>query len=164
MRPLGLESEPTPRIIPTSILDSRYNLHNFRGVHSLLKSLQYSSAVFPPFTTTVPYPEASNITVGDGFYSIVSHLPPGEYQLAPTCLLFTIPTLGTHVIWGVNMRDDNLTAVHLETKSIIKAFSNSAVTDAGITLAYLEIGNEADLYVHNGGRQNPWGATQYVAE
>ena len=62
------------------------------------------------------------------------------------------------------MRDDNLTAVYLETNSIIKAFSSSAVTDAGITLDYLEIGNEADLYAKHGGRQNPWGATQYVAE
>ena len=62
------------------------------------------------------------------------------------------------------MRDDNLTAVYLETKSIIKAFSNSAVTDAGITLDYLEIGNEADLYAKHGGRPNPWSVTQYVAE
>ena len=62
------------------------------------------------------------------------------------------------------MRDDNLTAVYLETKSIIKAFSNSAVKDVGITLDYLEIGNEADQYVGNGGRKQPWGATQYVAE
>ena len=62
------------------------------------------------------------------------------------------------------MRDDNLTAVYLETKAIIGAFSNSAVTDVGITLAYIEIGNEADLYVNNGGRQNPWGGTEYVAE
>lgn len=62
------------------------------------------------------------------------------------------------------MRDDNLTAVYLETKSIIKAFSNSAVTDVGITLAYLEVGNEADFYLPSGARQSPWGATQYVAE
>ena len=52
------------------------------GAHLLLKlTLQYSSAIFPPPTTLVPYPEASNITVGDGFYGTVSHLPRGEYQL-----------------------------------------------------------------------------------
>ena len=68
------------------------------------------------------------------------------------------------MIWGLNMRDDNLTAVYLETESIIKAFGNSAVTDVGITLDYLEIGNEADVYVSNGGRKKPFGATQYIAE
>jgi hypothetical protein len=68
------------------------------------------------------------------------------------------------VIWGLNFRDNNITIAYLETQAIIKAFDSSAVKAAGITLDFLEIGNEADLYVNNGGRQNPWGATQYVTE
>jgi len=124
---------------------------------------QYSDAVFPAYTATVPYPEASNITVGDGFYQIVEHLPPGELPCSsyPWCD-FDLYTPGTHVIWGLNLRDDNITAAFLETQAIVKAFKSHAVTRAGITLDFLEIGNEADLYVSNGGRMNPWGPTQYV--
>ena len=73
-------------------------------------------------------------------------------------------SVGTHVIWGVNLRDDNLTAAYLETKSIVKAFKSTAVMQAGITLDFLEIGNEADLYTHHGARQQPWGPTEYVKE
>jgi hypothetical protein len=62
------------------------------------------------------------------------------------------------------LRDDNITAAYLETKAIVKAFESSAVKAAGITLDFLEIGNEADLYVNNGGRKNSWGPTQYVTE
>lgn len=72
--------------------------------------------------------------------------------------------VGTHVIWGVNFRDNNVTAAVLETKSIVKAFNSAAVKAAGITLDFLEIGNEADLYVNNGGRKTPWGPTEYVKE
>lgn len=109
-------------------------------------NIQYSDTIFPTYTQIVPYPEASNITVGNGFYQIVEHLPAG-----------------THVIWGLNLRDDNITIAYLETKAIIKAFDSPAVKAAGITLDFLEIGNEADLYVHNGGRKkNTWGPTQYV--
>lgn len=68
------------------------------------------------------------------------------------------------MIWGVNLRDDNITAAYLETQAIVKAFDSSAVKAAGITLDFLEIGNEADLYVKNGGRKKPYGPAQYVTE
>ena len=76
---------------------------------------------------------------------------------------YCIP-IGTHVIWGLNLRDNNVTAAYLETQAIVQAFESSAVKSAGITLDFLEIGNEADLYVHNGGRMNSWGPTQYVPQ
>ncbi|THU94957.1 hypothetical protein K435DRAFT_860036 [Dendrothele bispora CBS 962.96] len=46
----------------------------------------------PGPSSDVPYPEASNVTVGDGFYEAARFLPPG-----------------THVIWGVNLKADNIT-------------------------------------------------------
>lgn len=46
----------------------------------------------------------------------------------------------------------------------MKAFASSAVKSAGITLDFIEVGNEADLYVSNGGRVAPYGPTQYVPE
>ncbi|KII84460.1 glycoside hydrolase family 79 protein [Plicaturopsis crispa FD-325 SS-3] len=109
--------------------------------------IQFSQTKFPAETATVPYPEASNITVGDGFYSAVAHLPPG-----------------THVIWGVNFGQANLTAAYLETRSIVKAFDSPAVREAGITLDFIEIGNEADLYINNGARNSSWNIQQYVAQ
>jgi hypothetical protein len=68
------------------------------------------------------------------------------------------------VIWGVNFRDNNITAAYLETQAIIKAFDSPTVKAAGISLDFLEIGNEADLYVRNGGRPKGWGVSQYVSE
>ncbi|KAF7970112.1 hypothetical protein HWV62_24994 [Athelia sp. TMB] len=108
---------------------------------------QYVNDIFPAYTAIVPYPEASNITVGDKFYQLVSNLPSG-----------------THVWWGVSLREDNLTSAYLETKAIVKAFASAAVKNAGITLDFIEVGNEADLYVNNGGRRAPYGPTQYVPD
>lgn len=46
---------------------------------AILKNVfQFSTAVFPAVTSTVPYPEATNITVGNGYYQLASHLPPGK--------------------------------------------------------------------------------------
>jgi uncharacterized protein YebE (UPF0316 family) len=35
---------------------------------------------------------------------------------------------------------------------------------ARITLDYIEIGNEPDLYINNGLRNLSWGVTQYIKE
>ena len=59
---------------------------------------------------------------------------------------------------------NNDTAAYLETQAIVQAFESSAVKSAGITSDFLEVGNEADLHVNNGGPMNPWGPTQYVAQ
>ncbi|KAI0059203.1 hypothetical protein BV25DRAFT_1908823 [Artomyces pyxidatus] len=99
----------------------------------------YSEDIFPAISTTVPYPEATNITVGGAYYHLASLLPSG-----------------TQVIWGVNFGQANLTAAFLETQAISKAFTSSAVKSAGITLAAIEIGNEADLYANNGARTSGW--------
>lgn len=46
---------------------------------SLIQSAQFNEDIFPAITATVPYPEASNITVGGGFYDLASMLPSGKY-------------------------------------------------------------------------------------
>ncbi|ESK88247.1 glycoside hydrolase family 79 protein [Moniliophthora roreri MCA 2997] len=111
------------------------------------QALQSPQTAFPPPTTTVPYPEASTIVVGDAYYQAARFLPPN-----------------THVIWGVNFGQNNLTAAVLEAQSIAKAFSSSAITNAGISLDLLEIGNEADLYRNNGFRPSTFNISQYVKE
>ncbi|KAF8150688.1 glycoside hydrolase family 79 protein [Crassisporium funariophilum] len=110
-------------------------------------NVQFSQTLFPAVSATVPYPEASNITVGDGFYGAAQFLPSN-----------------THVTWGLNLGQNNLTAAFLEAKSLVKAFSTSAFTNAGITLDAIEIGNEADLYKNNGARPTTYTSTQYVKE
>ncbi|KAG6909980.1 hypothetical protein DXG01_013980 [Tephrocybe rancida] len=94
---------------------------------------EFAETIFPPPTAVVPYPEALNITVGDSYYATTRFLPHG-----------------THVTWGVNLGQNNLTAAVLETASIVKAFSSPQIKGAGIVLDYLEIGNEPDLYRNNG--------------
>jgi hypothetical protein len=109
--------------------------------------VEYSEDIFPPPSTIRPYPEATNITVGQGFYTIISHLPNG-----------------TQVHWGVNLRENNLTVAYLETVALMNAFSSPAVIEKHITLKYIEVGNEADLYHHNKGRDSSWNVQEYVSQ
>lgn len=110
-------------------------------------SAQTPQLIFPAPSTTVPYPEATNITVGNSFYASARFLPNN-----------------THVIWGVNLGQDNITAAFLEAKAIIRAFHAPAIKSAGIVLDAIEIGNEADLYMNNGARPKTYTSAQYVKE
>ncbi|TFK70312.1 glycoside hydrolase family 79 protein [Pluteus cervinus] len=110
-------------------------------------AIQFSQTTFPAVTSTVPYPEATNITVGNGYYQAVQFLPNG-----------------THVIWGVNFGANNITAAFMETRAILQAFSSPAVRNAGIILDALEIGNEADLYPNNGLRVKGFSLAEYIQE
>ncbi|KAF9466484.1 hypothetical protein BDZ94DRAFT_170407 [Collybia nuda] len=110
-------------------------------------AVQFSEDVFPAITPTVPYPEASSIVVGDSYYESTQFLPPN-----------------TRVTWGLNLGQNNLTDAFLEARSIVKAFSSSAVKGAGIVLDSIEIGNEADLYKNNGARPTTFTSSQYVAD
>ncbi|KAG2145236.1 glycoside hydrolase family 79 protein [Suillus clintonianus] len=109
--------------------------------------VEYEEDIFPASTAITPYPEATNITVGQGFYDIISHLPNG-----------------TQVHWGVNLREYNLTAAYLETVALMNAFSSPAVVEKNITLKFIEVGNEADLYRNNKGRNSSWNVQEYVSE
>ncbi|KAF8905059.1 hypothetical protein CPB84DRAFT_1814293 [Gymnopilus junonius] len=100
--------------------------------------VQFSQASFPLPSVTVPYPEATEIVVGDTYYQ-------------------TIP-----VILGLNLGQDNLTATYLGAQSIVNAFSTTVIKSAGITLGGIEIGNEADLYF--GVRPGTYTSTEYVNE
>lgn len=102
---------------------------------------------FPPPTTTVPYPEASSVIVGDAYYRAARFLPPN-----------------THVSWGVNFGSKNITAAVLEARAIAQAFASSEVANAGIKLDFIEIGNEADLFRNNGFRPSNYTVVQYVPE
>lgn len=68
--------------------------------------------------------------------------------------------------WGVGLGKDNLTSAYLNTNSIIKAFNSTSVKNASITLDYIEIGNEADLYTNNGlrAKSTNFDVKQYVQE
>lgn len=48
---------------------------------------QFSVDRFPPYTVTVPYPEANNISVGDGYYRTARFLPPSECRLSANILV-----------------------------------------------------------------------------
>jgi hypothetical protein len=85
--------------------------------------------------------------VGDGYYSVVSHLPPN-----------------TPVVFGVNVGSNNVPNAMAMTRSIIAAFDSDATKAKNISLAFLELGNEADLYQHNGMRAANYTAKQWVHE
>ncbi|TFK40176.1 glycoside hydrolase family 79 protein [Crucibulum laeve] len=110
-------------------------------------NVRFSEAVFPAPSATVPYPEAVSLVVGDAYYQTAQFLPPN-----------------THVIWGVNLGQNNITAAILAASSIAKAFRSSAIKDAGIVLDAIEIGNEPDLYMNNGLRARNYSSSQYTNE
>lgn len=70
----------------------------------------------------------------------------------------------THVTWGLNLGDENITTAYLQTRSIIGAFSSREVKNAGIVLDYLEIGNEPDRYNKTGLRPKTYDLDQWVFE
>jgi hypothetical protein len=75
------------------------------------------------------------------------------------------PPAGTRVIWGVNFGQSNITAAFLETQSIRKAFDSPAVQNQNISLEFLEIGNEADLYGKHGARDaSTWNVDLYLEQ
>ncbi|KAF8734682.1 hypothetical protein AX14_003112 [Amanita brunnescens Koide BX004] len=110
-------------------------------------NVEFAVDEFPSYTATVPYPEASNISVGDGYYRTARFLPAN-----------------THVTWGVNLGRDDISAATHEAESIFKAFSSEAFMDANIVLDAIEIGNEPDLYHHNGDRPASYSVSDYVSE
>ncbi|KAJ7032482.1 glycoside hydrolase family 79 protein [Mycena alexandri] len=109
--------------------------------------VKYNEDIFPAPTAVVPYPEALNITVGNAYYLVANHLPRG-----------------THVTWGVNFGQFNITAAVLEATAIMNAFKSPPFQAAGVTLDFLEIGNEADLYANNGLRPAPFTSSEYVQQ
>lgn len=113
---------------------------------------------------TVPYPEAKSITVGDLFYLTTQFLPPSKSSGRAGGLKSNFSPIDTHVTFGVNLGSNNITTASLQARSIMKAFSSSAILQAGIVLDFLEIGNEPDLYMHNGHRESTYNSTQYVKE
>ena len=40
--------------------------------------VEFATDIFPAITATVPYPEATNITAGQGFYNLAANLPSGS--------------------------------------------------------------------------------------
>lgn len=89
---------------------------------------------------------------------------PVRHFLSDPNTTFQRTFIDTHVIWGLNLGQNNVTAAFLEAKSLVKAFASSDITGAGIVLDAIEIGNEADLYKNNGLRASSYSSTQYVKE
>ena len=103
--------------------------------------------VFPTPNAITPYPEATHIVVGNDFYKLSRHLPQG-----------------THMVWGVNLGANNATNAVNMAKAIATSFADPAVQSAGVVLDRIEVGNEPDLYAHNGLRPRNYTLQQYVAE
>lgn len=70
----------------------------------------------------------------------------------------------THVTCGVNFGQFNISAATLEAASIFKAFSSEDFIVNGIVLDAIEIGNEPDLYHHNGDRPADYSLAEYLLE
>ncbi|TFK27758.1 hypothetical protein FA15DRAFT_585766 [Coprinopsis marcescibilis] len=110
-------------------------------------NIEFVQLTYPSPTYNVPYPEATTVVVGDGYYAATRFLPKNSI-----------------VTWGLNLGHNNLTASFLMARSIAKTFASSAIAEAEIVLDAIEIGNEPDLYGNNGFRQPGYPMTQYIRE
>lgn len=91
-------------------------------------SYQVGNATFPPPSANVPYPEASEVRVGQDWYALSSNFLPG-----------------THFTWGLNLRSLNRTETLAQASLLGDTFQGSRA-GADVTLELVEIGNEPDLY------------------
>jgi hypothetical protein len=70
--------------------------------------------------------------------------------------------------WGFNFGAANLTLAQIELEAILDAFKRNTweggVKGSGVELKFVELGNEADLYNHNGHRENTYDESDYTAE
>ncbi|KZT63900.1 glycoside hydrolase family 79 protein [Daedalea quercina L-15889] len=111
-------------------------------------SVTINEDVFPPSNVVTPYPEATNITVGNEYYTLVKWLPSN-----------------TRMVWGVNFGYNNITNAVNMAKAIVNAFLSPDVIESGVILERIEVGNEADLYGSNGLRpSNNWTVEDYVPD
>ncbi|KAF7327551.1 Glycoside hydrolase family 79 protein [Mycena kentingensis (nom. inval.)] len=109
-----------------------------------LPAVESAQCVFPPPSANVPYPEASSIVVGDAYYQMAYRLP-----------LNTV---------DVNFGQANITAAFLEARAIMDSFASPVFYARNISLDYLEIGNEPDLYMNNGARGRNYSSSQFIFE
>ena len=100
---------------------------------------QFSGADFPAPSAMIPYPEATNIVVGDAFFSAAQYLPSSKYSV------------DLHHHHGA----------HLLRHTSRMGFESRK---KGIALEAVEIGNEADLYVNDGIRTQGYDEVAYVKE
>lgn len=96
--------------------------------------------MFPPSNAITPYPEATNITVGNEYYQLSKWLPSG----LPNLLQYALPGLhgsaGTHMVWGVNLGFNNVTNAVNMAKAIVNAFLSPEVINSGVVLERIEVG------------------------
>ena len=70
---IGANSEDRT-IYDSSVRVSEYLLYDIRPTNKLPK---FSEAIFPALSAKIPYPEATNISVGDAFFTTAQFLPSG---------------------------------------------------------------------------------------
>ncbi|KAI0763458.1 glycoside hydrolase family 79 protein [Trametes elegans] len=110
-------------------------------------SVDFNQATFPPPTPQTPYPEATRVLVGDGFYTLARFLPRG-----------------TRTIWGLNLGADDATNAADTARAIVRAFRSPRVAASGVALVRLEVGNEPDIYNFTGLRPGDWTPALYVEQ
>ncbi|KAF8072145.1 glycoside hydrolase family 79 protein [Lyophyllum atratum] len=121
------------------------------------QDIEFAQAIFPPVTAVVPYPEATNITVGDSFYATARFLPSGACFC---CLgLVRTHTLPGGSTWGLIMSQRRSSKRARSSRHF--HLPKYGTRDKGIVLDYLEIGNEPDLYQTNGLRATNYNTTQW---
>lgn len=69
------------------------------------------------------------------------------------------------MIWGINFGTGDVSNAVAQTQAIMAAFTpGGAASNSGITLDFIEIGNEADLYAKHGLRNATYDINQYTGQ
>lgn len=123
---VGANSEDHTTWSPTvTVSSSTYSSYpqSTSNLALLYITLQINEDEFPPPNSVTPYPEATKITVGDEYYTLVKYLPAG-----------------TQMTWGVNLGANNATNAVNMAKSILRAFASPEVEASGVKLDLIEVG------------------------
>ncbi|EJT96649.1 hypothetical protein DACRYDRAFT_60186 [Dacryopinax primogenitus] len=91
--------------------------------------VQYTNNTYPAATNTTPYPEANTVVVGTDFWSLAGNFPSG-----------------TEFTFGINLKAQANYGAVIEAQIITQVFQTLYNQMSGVTLRYLELGNEPDLY------------------
>ncbi|KAJ3341158.1 hypothetical protein HDU93_005567 [Gonapodya sp. JEL0774] len=96
----------------------------------LTTAVEFINSTYPAPTEASPYPPATNVQISRKFYRLSGNFP-----------------VGSEFAWGINLEALNETEAVEQAKAVFDAFyGNGKMYTSNVTLKYLELGNEPDLY------------------
>lgn len=106
-----------------------------------------TDVIYANSTPSVPYPEASSMWIGGDFYAVAKFLPEN-----------------TRLTHALNFASVDDLRGFWQLATIVTTFDSTDMKKAKVTLDAIEVGNEPDMYGHNGAKPSKYGVSEYLSE